>query len=81
MNDTHDNRREVKESFRWGTQSSYAVLTEISNTSEKNHIADDQGTYLSFGMLMKEAGQVTTVPGEGFGRRLKASGVVPLTSL
>ena len=44
-------------------------------------LADGQGTYLSFGMLMKEAGQVTTVPGEGFGRRLKASGVVPLTSL
>ena len=37
--------------------------------------------HLSFGMLINDAGQVTTVPGDGFGKRLKASGVVPLTSL
>ena len=37
--------------------------------------------HLSFGMLINDAGQVTTVPGDGFGKRLNASGVVPLTSL
>ena len=80
MLDTHDYRREIKESFSWSSKASYPVQAGISNKSE-DEIFISRSVNLSLGMLIKDVGQVTTVPGEGFGRRLNASGVVPLTSL
>ena len=62
------------------SKSSYPVQDGISNKSE-DEIFISRSVNLSLGMLIKDVGQVTTVPGEGFGRRLNASGVVPLTSL
>ena len=62
------------------SKSSYPVQDGISNKSE-DKIFISRSVNLSLGMLIKDVGQVTTVPGEGFGRRLNASGVVPLTSL
>ena len=62
------------------SKSSYPVQDGISNKSE-DEIFIPRSVNLSLGMLIKDVGQVTTVPGEGFGRRLNASGVVPLTSL
>ena len=80
MLDTHDYRREIKESLSWSSKAGYPVQAGISDTSD-NEIFISRSVNLSLGMLIKDVGQVTTVPGEGFGRRLNASGVVPLTSL